>query len=159
LFNLIFFLFVFLSYLNHVWIFIWIMYFKVFGYLYCLFHFYFNCVILLFTTWLKLSIYNLLKYFSCNFMILWSKFTIQFYIIYFILYQKKYFWQPYSQNKLYFLLVEREKRLLSLSINNAWATPPTHRRLSMTWIGVNNVKARHFFSISIAIDSPPSWFR
>ena len=47
-----------LSYLNHVWIFIWIMYFKMFEYLYCLFHFYFNYVILLFTTWLELSIYN-----------------------------------------------------------------------------------------------------
>jgi len=56
--SILFFSFVFLSYLNYIWIFIWIMYFKVFGHLYCLFHFYFNCVILLFTAWLKLSIYN-----------------------------------------------------------------------------------------------------
>jgi hypothetical protein len=74
--SIFFFLFVFLSYLNHVWIFIWIMYFKVFGHLYCLFHFYFNCIILLFTTWLKLSIYNLLKYFSCDFTILRSEFIL-----------------------------------------------------------------------------------
>ena len=42
--------------------------FKVFGYLYCLFHFYFNCVILLFTTWLDLAIS--LKYFTYDFTIL-----------------------------------------------------------------------------------------
>jgi len=60
---------VFLSYLNYVWIFILTIYFKVFGLLYCLFHFYFNYVILLFTTWLELSIYNYFKYFI-DFMIL-----------------------------------------------------------------------------------------
>ena len=55
---LFFFLFFFLNYLNHVWIFIWIIYFKIFRYLYYLFYFYFNYVKLLFTTWLKLLIYN-----------------------------------------------------------------------------------------------------
>jgi hypothetical protein len=33
-----------LKYYGHLWIFIWIMYFKMFGYLYCLFYFYLNYV-------------------------------------------------------------------------------------------------------------------
>jgi len=53
------------------------MYFKVFGYLYCLFYFYFNFIVFLFTTWLDLAI--LLKYFTFNFTILVKIFYLRFY--------------------------------------------------------------------------------
>ena len=75
-------------------IFIWIMYFKVFGYLYFLFHFYFNYVILLFTIWLDLTI--LVKIFYLRF----YDFMIRVYdsslYCMFRVMSKNCFWQPCS---------------------------------------------------------------
>ena len=45
----------------------------------------------LLTTWLELSIYNQLKYFTYNFTILWFEFTTRVYIIYSVSCQKNIF--------------------------------------------------------------------